>query len=890
MSEVAMMKQIASRLNVSLSAQLVRQRQTVDNLKQAIIAAENWLFPNRHQLWQVYQDIEMDAHLSAIIHQRMMMTLSQDFKVVFREEVTTDFDGLFKSQWFADFVKAILESVYYGYSLVQIDGIAYGNITGVTLMQRHLTKPETHEWLAFAGAIKGVDFTQPPYDEWYIGIGRPRDLGLLMKAAIHVLSKRFVFASWDEFTQVFGMPTRVVELDGMAGNSADKEAIINDISETGPAAAIILDKGQKLQLLESVKTDAFAVYKELISYRNQELSKLVLGQTGTTEEKSFVGSAQVHEVVAGYYAQSDMKLVANVVNTQLVPVLVRHKLLPEGVVFGWDNEERLGSSEQIKIDQIISDMGYEIDEGYLKDRYGTQIMGRKGQAVAGQNAGELDDLGKSAASADDAAAGARNLIAYQVKPIYEVLESDCGVGCHHHEVAVSNKSELVTDEELEALLQAIYDGRTSVNRPAHDLYLKTAKKLLEGLDLGVSGSISGQSASRRGYEIDASLRAKLAENVYLFSAAKTVSQVKDLEALLVKEDGQRRLFSEFERVAMPVVGDYNRSYLKAEYEATVASGRMAAYWGQIQEDADEFPNLRYNTVGDANVRPAHAALNGIVCAVDDPFWDVHFPPNGWGCRCTVDQVRGSVPLTAVSKIPEVSERELPKVFRNNPGKSGEVFTAAHPYFQDKGVVETAAGMVEREMEVVLSAKYFIIKEGLEDIRERRKGGVIKELSHLTDLELGCLFAYTEGSGYVNRPLRAGNPSYEALLFIGQLESGIKKGSKWLPKLYRAIGASPELMAELWSCFDDKRPFVDKGFFSTSKNDEVIYGFPASESDQNTIVVFELEYGFGIDLQEISPLQDEYEVLLNRSSKFEIVSMTPHEVKNEIMIRIKQITN
>ena len=40
-------------------------------------------------------------------------------------------------------------------------------------------------------------------------------------------------------------------------------------------------------------------------------------------------------------------------------------------------------------------------------------------------------------------------------------------------------------------------------------------------------------------------------------------------------------------------------------------------------------------MGDSRVHPAHEAWDQIVLLVDDPWWNTHYPPNGWGCRCHV---------------------------------------------------------------------------------------------------------------------------------------------------------------------------------------------------------------------------------------------------------------
>lgn len=48
--------------------------------------------------------------------------------------------------------------------------------------------------------------------------------------------------------------------------------------------------------------------------------------------------------------------------------------------------------------------------------------------------------------------------------------------------------------------------------------------------------------------------------------------------------------------------------------------------------------FRYVAVLDARTRPEHMAWHGTVLRWDHPWWQTHYPPNGWRCRCTVMQL------------------------------------------------------------------------------------------------------------------------------------------------------------------------------------------------------------------------------------------------------------
>jgi uncharacterized protein with gpF-like domain len=61
------------------------------------------------------------------------------------------------------------------------------------------------------------------------------------------------------------------------------------------------------------------------------------------------------------------------------------------------------------------------------------------------------------------------------------------------------------------------------------------------------------------------------------------------------------------------------AFQKGQYERTMAS--------------DLHPYLMYRIGPSVNHREDHESWDGLILPKDDPWWDSHFPPNGWGCKC-----------------------------------------------------------------------------------------------------------------------------------------------------------------------------------------------------------------------------------------------------------------
>ncbi|AUB81444.1 phage minor head protein [Candidatus Thiodictyon syntrophicum] len=72
------------------------------------------------------------------------------------------------------------------------------------------------------------------------------------------------------------------------------------------------------------------------------------------------------------------------------------------------------------------------------------------------------------------------------------------------------------------------------------------------------------------------------------------------------------------------------------YSTNLRTSYAAGRWAQIQAGKADRPYLLYrHSDGVLDPRPEHLAWDGLALPVDDPFWQTHYPPNGWGCQCRV---------------------------------------------------------------------------------------------------------------------------------------------------------------------------------------------------------------------------------------------------------------
>lgn len=354
-----------------------RSRKDITDWRRAINMAENKDMPRRIMLLNLYDDIVLDNHLYAQIQTRVLKVLGLRFKIAdnkTKKEINEKTD-LFLKQWFYKFINMAMQSILYGHSLIQIDNIVNGEIGDISLVPRRHIRPELGIYCIKQLDDSGITYRTPEYSNWLIEVGDSYDLGLLMKAVPNVLWKKNAQMCWSEYCEIFGMPLRVGKTNTRSNDDLDR--IESQLQRMGSAAYAVLQAGETVEFIESTKGDAYNVYNQLVERCNSEISKLILGQTLTSDTGKSGTRAQgeVHERVGDAITRADLMFIEHVVNDKLLPVLIAQGYPLQGCYFEFIIKQEITALDWTIDSGLLNQ--FEIDPQYFIDKYSVPILAKK---------------------------------------------------------------------------------------------------------------------------------------------------------------------------------------------------------------------------------------------------------------------------------------------------------------------------------------------------------------------------------------------------------------------------------------------------------------------------------------------------------------------------------
>ncbi|WP_454951913.1 phage portal protein family protein [Capnocytophaga granulosa] len=364
---------------------MARTRADVLTWKSALAMAENIDNPKLYPYYNLVKDMLLDAHTTSQIKNRKLKTLSANFSIKKANgETHTELTSqLQKSVWFGDIIGYILDSEYFGYTLIELnrqvaavgnDGVPFSDVE-VTLVPRQNVIPQKGIILKDYTYDKGLDYLNASeYGTWLLDFGGVGDLGLINKAIPHILFSRFAQSCWSELCEIYGIPPRV-----MKTNTRDRQALNRAermMTDMGAAAWFIIDETEQFEWATTGVPSTGEVYDGLIKLCRDNISLLISGAIiGQDTKYGSKGKEVSSQDMLQALVDADQTMVEQYMNDKVLPALYAIGVLPEeGLSLVYDQVEDLGEL-WTRTKEILPYK--EVPDDWIKEKFGIEVIGNK---------------------------------------------------------------------------------------------------------------------------------------------------------------------------------------------------------------------------------------------------------------------------------------------------------------------------------------------------------------------------------------------------------------------------------------------------------------------------------------------------------------------------------
>lgn len=177
--------------------------------------------------------------------------------------------------------------------------------------------------------------------------------GLARTAAFLVMAKHFTSRDWGLFVQSYGMPLRIGKY-GLGASDEDRRVLKRAVFDLYGAGAAIIPESMLVEFIEPKHgAGSNDIHQRRCEWIDSQLSKLVLGQTGTSDSKQGAhASGSVHRLVQEDIERSDARLLTQTINTQLIQPMIALTFGPQKM--GQYPRVRIGRPDEEPIEAITA--------------------------------------------------------------------------------------------------------------------------------------------------------------------------------------------------------------------------------------------------------------------------------------------------------------------------------------------------------------------------------------------------------------------------------------------------------------------------------------------------------------------------------------------------------
>mgnify|MGYP001201257118 CR=1 FL=1 len=326
----------------------------------------------RSYIYDMYQNaIDFDSTLNAALKKRALATSGKRLEYAVGG-VAVSAGAVLDSPRFVQFVEDIIMAVqFWGMGLFDIRLKSWNGQQLFDYVQIPIKHIDPYQQM-----VRVNQYTSSKGDQYYgdvrtaVFVGRPDIGGLGLQATLLALYKRETINRWTNYIRLAGNNFERIKYRGAIPDPLRRQQTL-DALQARQAGSVDLPADVDVEFNNLSSSSQNELFEGAVKYFNDELTKLILGQTMTTTDGSSRSQAEVHERVQETIFDADAKLVLDVLNYEMAELMPMFGL-PLGGRWRFVENGGTKSAAMADLDLKLKELGVVWTDEELRKRYNLQ--------------------------------------------------------------------------------------------------------------------------------------------------------------------------------------------------------------------------------------------------------------------------------------------------------------------------------------------------------------------------------------------------------------------------------------------------------------------------------------------------------------------------------------
>lgn len=306
----------------------------MDRLVQAAFNALDPDCSDRSDLLAIYANSWKDSQVISEHEKAEAFLITEPFEVCEAGSETEDKrrTRLLRRPWFTRFLTIAMDMEFWGYQLAEFGLLdENGEFIDVTVFPREHVRPFEKLITINPWDHDGIPYEGHETEYFLLPLGDPERLGKLESISREIIWKTYARSDWSEYNERFGKPFISYETD--TDNDGEREKAMEMAERFGSDLVGVISSNEKLTVTAVSSKESSDSYKNLADFCDDQIAKMMNGQTDTGKNGAWAGTAEVHERVLTEFTKARMRRIQDIVNYRLFPFLVAHGYKLDGYEF-----------------------------------------------------------------------------------------------------------------------------------------------------------------------------------------------------------------------------------------------------------------------------------------------------------------------------------------------------------------------------------------------------------------------------------------------------------------------------------------------------------------------------------------------------------------------------